>query len=209
MSEKKVILIFGKRGSGKSFLAKRLISKELRFIIFDTIGEYNQGVIFGTEQYDQLMQFWQRTYRRPFRLVYQPIDPDAEIELIAELIYTLGNVTFVVEEIDCFCGSHQIAFSFKQIIQRGRHKNITLIGITQRPFGIHRLLTSQAKELYIFNTNEPRDREYLCALLGQGISEKLDQLKQYEFLHWQDGQDEIKIEKAQAAENSPLPSYSG
>ena len=194
MTEKKIILIFGKRGSGKSYLAKKLIEKEPKRVIFDTIGEYNQGIVF--EDNIELCKFWQHTYRRPYRIIYRPLVPAQQIDSIAKLVYAVGNVCFVVEEIDTFCTAFQISEQFAHVVQRGRHRNITLIGITQRPYGIHRLLTSQAKELYIFNTNEPRDREYLRTLLGQEIEAKLDSLKQYEYVYWQDGKEGLEIGKA-------------
>lgn len=194
--EKKIILIFGKRGSGKSYLAIKLIENEPRLIIFDTMSEYENGVVFGTEDYEKYLEFWRNVYRGRFRMIYRPLRPSAEIDAICEEIYTLGNCCFLVEEIDCFCSSNQISDAFAAIVQRGRHKNITLIGITQRPYGINRLLTSQAKEIYVFNTNEPRDREYLRILLGQEIDSKLDALQQYQYVHWQDGKEGLEIGKA-------------
>ncbi|MBA7518467.1 hypothetical protein ES705_10537 [subsurface metagenome] len=196
MTEKKIILIFGKRGSGKSFLARKLIENEPRLLIYDTMSEYTDGIVFGPEDYEDFLAFWRQVYRKRFRIIYRPIKPDVEIEQICDLVYTLGNCCFFVEEIDCYCTAYQISDTFAAIVQRGRHKNITLIGVTQRPFGIHRLLTSQAKEIYVFNTNEPRDREYLRTLLGQEIEAKLDALKQYEYVRWQDGKDGLEIGKA-------------
>jgi len=196
MTEKKITLIFGKRGSGKSYLVIKLIELELRLVVFDTMSEYKNGVIFGTEEYEKFLEFWRKVYFQKFRIIYRPIKPAEEIERIGELVYVLGNCCFLVEEIDCYCSPYQISDNFAAIIQRGRHKNIKLIGITQRPFGIHRLLTSQAKEIYVFNTNEPRDREYLRILLGQEIDSKLDALKQYEYVHWQDGKEGLEIGKA-------------
>lgn len=195
MSEKKIILIFGKRGSGKSHLANKLIEHEQRVLVFDTLSEYTEGVVF--EEYGDFTSFWRRIYQHPYRLIYRPLKPDEEIEHVADLVYAIGNVTFLVEEIDCYCTSYQISESFAHVIQRGRHNNITLIGVTQRPYGIHRLLTSQAKEIYIFSTNEPRDREYLRNLLGQEIEPMLDRLEQYQYLHWKDGEANVEIGKAE------------
>lgn len=165
-------------------------------MIFDPMSEYIQGVVFDSEDRQQFLEFWQKRYRRPFRLIYRPLQPQQEIEFLAQLIYALGSCTFVVEEIDCFCTPYQISDNFAGIVQRGRHRDITLIGVTQRPFGINRLLTSQAKEIYIFRTNEPRDREYLRNLLGQVIEEKLDQLQQYQYVYWSEDSDKLEIGKA-------------
>ena len=186
MTEKKITLIFGKRGTGKSYLAKKLIQSERRLLIYDTLSEYEAGVIFDTEQSEQFKEYWKHVYRRNFRLIYRPLNPEQEIDEIAELVFALGDMTFLVEEVDCYCTSYNISDAFAHIIQRGRHKNITLIGVTQRPFGIHRLLTSQAKEIYVFGTNEPRDIDYLKILLGNEIEKKLKQLKQFEYVHWRE-----------------------
>ena len=196
MSEKKVIIIIGKRGSGKSYLANKLIENERRLLVFDTLGEYQSGVVFDAEYAERFKEFWRHVYRGNFRLIYRPLKPDAEIDDIAELVFLLGNMTFLVEEVDCYCTSYQISDAFAHIIQRGRHKDITLIGVTQRPYGIHRLLTSQAKELYVFSTNEPRDIDYLKTLLGVEVEEKIKSLGQYQYLHWQDGCEGLQIGKA-------------
>ena len=163
-------------------------------LMFDTFSDYTEGVVF--EAYEKFAEFWRLIYQHPYRLIYRPLKPDEEIEKIAELVFTIGDICFVVEEIDCYCTAYQIGESFAHVIQRGRHKNITLIGITQRPYGIHRLLTSQAKEIYVFNTNEPRDRDYLRILLGQDIDIQLDQLKQYEYVKWTDGNEGLEIGRA-------------
>ncbi len=194
MSEKRVILIFGKRGSGKSFLSAAIIKPMPRVVVFDTLGEYKDGFIFDNT--GDLCRFWKRNYKESFRLIYRPIDVAPEFDRVAELVWLCGDVTFVVEEIDLYASPHQISQPFKQILQRGRHQNITLLGITQRPFGIHRLLTSQAKEIYIFSTNEPRDRAYLRDLMGSEIDTTLDALEEYQYAKWEDGKSGVTPGKA-------------
>lgn len=195
MNEKIIELIFGKRGSGKSFLAKHRLKEFSRYLVFDTLGEYTAGVIF--DNVPVLAAFWQKVYAGNFRIIYQPLDPEGEFEQVCKLVWSCGNMAFLVEEIDCFCGnlSSSLDLSFKSIIQRGRHKDITLLGVTQRPFNIARLITSQAKKMCIFNTTEPRDIDYFKGVLGENVVSKFEQLKQYEFVLWQDGIEELSITK--------------
>ncbi len=194
MTEKKVIMIFGKRGGGKSHLAGVLLALFSRVLIYDTLHEYRNGFVF--HDLGSLARFWKRNSRGPFRLIYQPTDPEGEFEAIANLAWLCGNMVFLIEEVDIYSSPHKIGPAFKNVVQRGRHKNITLIGISQRPFGIHRLLTSQAKEIYVFSMNEPRDRDYLRGLLGSDIETKLDGLAKYQYAKWVDGSDEIVVGKA-------------
>ncbi len=193
MSEKIIELIFGKRGSGKSYLAKYLALQHIRIIVYDTLCEYKDGAI--CEQYDMFCRVWKNCYLNNFRLIYQPVDPENEFEKIAELVYECGNLCFLIEEIDCFTPAQGICLPFKSIIQRGRHKDISVIGITQRPHGISRLLTSQAKKMYIFNTTEPRDLEYFSQVLGDSVVKKISELKLYEFVEWSEATDELLIRK--------------
>jgi hypothetical protein len=193
MSEKIITLIFGKRGSGKSFLGKKLIAGHKRYLVYDTLGEYIDGVVI--ESFDVLKLFWGSTYVKDFRIIYRPLDPEREFEKICDLVWNLGNMTFLIEEVDCFCKPQSICMPFGSIIQRGRHRNITLIGVTQRPHGIARLLTSQAKQMCIFNTTEPRDVDYFRQVVGDCLVERVTALKQYEYIEWLDGREELVVKK--------------
>jgi len=194
--EQKIILVMGKRGSGKSYLVNKLIAAERRLLVWDRMSEYTQGIVFTPEEKSQFREFFYEVYRKSFRIIYRPLHPTQEIGWISELVYVLGNVTFVVEEVDSICTSYQLHETMEGIINRGRHKNITLIGVSHAPFGIHRDLTRQAKEVYVFNTNEPRDLAYLRNLLGVEMENKVNNLAKYEYALWRDDQDEIEIGKA-------------
>lgn len=194
--EKKITLIFGQRGSGKSYLAKKLVQAEPRYLIYDTMSEYNQGVIFDSEEHAKFSYFWQRTYRRNFRLIYRPLQPQQQIDAIADLVFNCGDMLLLIEEVETYCSAYQISDQLAAIVQRGRHKNISLIGIAHRPNNINRLLTSQAKEIYIFATREPRDVDYLKALLGAEIEPILANLGRFHYVKWTENQRGLETGKA-------------
>ena len=202
--EKKIRLIFGKRGCGKTELAKQLCQDCERLLIYDTLGEYRHGVVISNLQ--ELKEFWGKVYRCNFRIIYQPLDPDSDFDPICNLVNTLQrrpagdttkceDLTFLVEELDRYSKPLSLSLPSKEIIQWGRHRNIELIGISQRPHGIDRLITSQAKEMYIFNTTEPRDVDYFKDVVGYDVVVKIADLKEYEYVRWQDGINELEIGK--------------
>lgn len=201
MAEKIISLIFGKRGSGKSYLAAHLLQQHDRYFIYDTLGEYTDGVIF--DNISDLSEFWKSVYRDKFKIIYRPTQPAAEFNAITKLVWKCKDLAFLVEEIDTFGTPYKIEEDFANIIQRGRHRHITLIGVTQRPFGINRLLTSQAKQVFIFNSNEPRDRIYLKEFAGAEIIAQLDSLEQYEFCVWKDKDEKITIAKVGIKDEKP------
>ena len=50
--------------------------------------------------------------------------------------------------------------------------------------------------MYIFNTTEPRDIKYFQEVVGDGVIEKFADLKEYEYVKWQDGTDQLEIGRA-------------
>ncbi len=196
-AEKKIRLVIGKRGSGKSVLVKHMIRNERRLVIYDIMSEYVQGVTFDDTERSELVEFWRRVYRQSFRIIYRPLEAKAEIDWLARAVYALGDLTFVVEEIDAVCTPFDMSPWMQAIIQRGRHMNIEMIGVTPAPFGIHRDLTRQAKDIFVFRTKEPRDIQYLRRLLGEEIEAKLAALEQYQFVHWSDHVDGLRIGKVE------------
>ncbi len=191
--EKIIKLIFGKRGSGKTLLAQRICQDHKRLLIYDTIGEYINGVII--EDLPALKDFWGKVYRGNFRIIYQPVDPEGDFDTVCRLVYECEDLTFLVEELDRYSKPLTLSLPFKEIIQRGRHRNIELVGVTQRPHGVDKLLTSQAKEMYIFNTTEPRDIDYFKGTIGYPVVVKIAALQEFEYVKYQDGSEQLEVGK--------------
>jgi DNA helicase HerA-like ATPase len=187
-------------GSGKTRKSASLIRQRPRVVVFDTLGhDYSDGVVFENERDGQglkrFKQFWSRCYRDNFRLIYRPFDELSEFDIIAQLAYECGELTFVVEELDVFARPNAISDGLNTIIRRGRHKDIQFVGTSQRPFGIDRIITALATEAYIFKVVEPRDLDYLADRFGSGIVPKIAGLKEYEFVHYRQGAADYEIGK--------------
>lgn len=194
MDRADIKLIVGKTGSGKTVKTVKLIADCPRVIMFDTQNkDYIDGVMF----YDmnELKKFWLKVYRGRFRLIYRPLDPLVEFEEICRLAFALGDVTIVAEELPSLCGAQSIGPELRKLIFRGRMHDIRFIGLMTRPIGIHRDITSQASEIYIFNIDEPGDVKYFTNRIGSNIEDRIRQLEEYQYLHWIDGAEEIEVGK--------------
>lgn len=182
----------GKTGSGKTVRALKLIEDRPRVVIFDTLGhDYTDGVVF----YDlaALKAFWLKIYQGKFRLIYRPANDVEEFDEVCNLAYKCGNLVLVAEELDLFAPPRQLTPGIRHILKRGRHADITFIGITQRPYGIDRTVTALANEVYVFKTDEPRDIRYLAERLGEGIVPKLAALEPYQYVLQKDHSTEFII----------------
>ncbi len=194
MDKADIKLVVGKTGSGKTCKVVKIIQDHERVIMFDTQGkDYMDGVMF----YDlsELRRFWLNIYRGNFRLIYRPLDPLAEFEEICKIAFACGNLTIVAEELPSLCTSSVIGPEFRKVIFRGRSNDIRFIGLMQRPVGIHRDITSQANEIFIFNIDEPGDVKYFRNRIGTDIEDKIRQLDPYQYLRWQDGVKELEVNK--------------
>lgn len=181
MDRPNITIILGKSGSGKTYKAIQLINERPRVLIFDTLGhDYVEGVVFDNLQ--QLKRFWVRCYRSNFRLIYRPYNEVEEFDEIARLAYECGDLTLVCEELDIYARPNAICRGLRDIIKRGRHRDIRFIGTSQRPFGIDRIITALATDVFVFRTEEPRDLEYLAERFGSGIEKKIVALEDYQWV---------------------------
>lgn len=155
-------------------------------IIYDTLCEYREGLV--CEDLKTLCETWKKLNGKKYCLIYQPINPSDDFGEICDLVYKCGDVSFVVEEIDTFLtlNTSGIDRRFLNIVQRGRHRQVELIGITQRPYAIPAILRSQCKELYTFRQFETRDLDWLKGIIGESALQVKD-LQRYEYIAFENG----------------------
>lgn len=174
-----VIFVSGQRGSGKSYWVKDYIKGLTRYLLYDTIGEYESGPHF--EDIEDLID-----YCGPYEngggfleAVYDPIGND-DFGLFCDVALALGNVYVIIEEMDEFTTPYYTPIELQQMIKRGRHRGVNVLGVSRRPAEISRLFTSQATRFVVFRMFEPRDIAYYKSIIGP-VADCLSQLNNYDF----------------------------
>lgn len=166
-----VIIVIGRRGTGKSVLADDLLQE------FDDEGH-------KTFCYDTVRDH--PNFKREC-----PEDACLEdFEIWAKKIYAEGNMVVLIEEIDMLCTSSMIGPNFKKLVSLGRHQNVGLIMTYRRIADAHKLPPSQAHHFFIFRTHLPNDISYLRTLIGNDV-DLLPTLEDFHFLHWHNGKSQI------------------
>ncbi|MBR9706071.1 ATP-binding protein [Candidatus Pacearchaeota archaeon] len=192
--KREIIGSIGKQGSGKSYKIKEQLSillksgKFKKVLIIDPMGEYNEKDLKkhklpNFKLIDNLKELIDYMFaNKEFRIVYQPLYIQDEITSIGEAVYTLANVVLVVEEIDLIIPQKSKPSPVMlKLIQRGRHRAITIYWTTQTPAEVNKLLIKNTNTFYVFKVTEKNDLSYLT-FMRSDLKEKIPNLAKYEFI---------------------------
>lgn len=185
-----IIVLLGRKGSGKTSLAKHMIRDKRRLLIYDPMGQFSDcGVVINDPVV--LIEYLKRNIAGSFRVVYQPADDigtdiAVEFENTCEIVHCLEDLYFVVDEVDTYAQSNNCPPYFNNLVQRGRHKRISLVVTTRRHTETTRHLTAQADILISFSQHEPNDLKYLGTFFGKE-ADNLPTLPPYHYIKFEHG----------------------
>lgn len=188
--------ILGATGSGKTTLAANLVKDETRFVIFDTRGEFDPtffnchicvccdstGFIRALNQGEQKIIFILATYDDDGQ------EQELDFALNTLQAFQMANkdtglppVTIVLDELNKFVSGQNTCHGLREVIQRGRGKNIQKIFGAQWFGTIPTWVRDSFSEIYAFRHN---DKQGLARLEDYGFdSEQLKNLPQYNCLY--------------------------
>jgi len=156
--------IIGKSGTGKSYLTNKIIdSLETDRII--AIDDHKQfGTLRINDQFfrvENINDFVAAIVDKDSFKIICSFEDFSDYSYLFGLIWQMNNLTIIIDEISIYADSFNIDEYLKEIVLRGRLKNISIIWNTQRPALINRTVFSQLTDLISFQIFDVRDIVYL------------------------------------------------
>lgn len=156
---RRVTLIFGRTGAGKSTMARKLSGKERRILILDPLGEFS-GTVF--HDFDTFAAYMAERLdpSHDFRIVCR-FSEDVDVEYFFILARQIRCFTLCIDEAEIYLDPRSMNEDFLWIIRYGRHKEISLIAVARRVPELSVDLRAQASTIITFLQSEPRDLKNL------------------------------------------------
>lgn len=185
----------GPTGCGKSRLLSSYARPFPRRIIIDFVGEYvddpdHDDALVGTTL-DQCLAHMKNAAISggKWKLIccISPDDVPALLDVLAPpgdlaggYARNVGGVALECGEVDVIAPNNaSISDEMRNVIQRGRHYRVSILGASQRPAQVSRLLTAQADVLSLFRQYEPRDIAYLREATNDEVANRLPNLPKF------------------------------
>jgi energy-coupling factor transporter ATP-binding protein EcfA2 len=198
--QNRIIVVAGQRGSGKSTITQTLLKPQSAILVYDPneddAYDWIPNTVYsldGPKDSHSLMRYidWLQKRRESALAVrYVPGDEDGgslfdDANKFCGIVWKGQNLWVVFEEI------HQVVQTaspasmppqLRKIVNRGRHKNISLISTGLRFAEIPRPITAGANLFIIFHTAEPLDVEELRRRVGVEAADEIMRLHRYKAL---------------------------
>jgi len=173
-----IAFICGQKGCGKTFLAARLAlslyNAGRRVVCVAPMAGFKLPGCPVVRSSD--IGFYYRYGAAS--LIVEPTE-DRIAEVAFKYALDVGSLCLFVDEIDNYFSPHNPNPDLLRIIRYGRHFNLSLVGISQRPASVCKDLIAQADYKVIFRASEPNDLAYIRKWAGIE-PERLQSLKKYQ-----------------------------
>jgi DNA helicase HerA-like ATPase len=160
----------------------------LRVVVLDFVGEYHPPDFDGSgfNYFQNWQTFADDLYQRRDALICRSVCQFSQniqdYSDALEACYAIGNLVVIIEEIHQFGNFAGMSESLEKATRLGRHRSVSLIGVSQRFFDVHNAVRVNLDVLVAFQLDNPRDIDYLRQVYF--IGEKADvlpRLREYEY----------------------------
>jgi hypothetical protein len=180
-------LIVGRKGSGKSFLGKKIANEAKgRIVVWDAVGEWAEDKALKraasfrslVEYYAHIAQGGEQPERMtlgasrghwPTFLAYCYLS-----------IKTSGGGLVVIEELDAYTSSSDSSEEWNAMVNRSRHAGIDLLCICPRIMSVPVGIRQQADSWLVFKSEDPDVLKEVKRQFGAEAEEIVRNLKLYE-----------------------------
>jgi len=179
-----VVCIFGRRGSGKTYLARRLVAGARRLVVWDPLGEWSRSRdLVAVDGLTGLRAAMRRRWRLGFRLALVPggAELPRSLHALAAFLWAAQapypacpGLALVVDEANLGLPAHRLGadlWGMSRLVLQGRHRGVALLAISQRPALVSMDLRGQAHRLVSFALPAGPDLAAMRPLLGQAAAE--------------------------------------
>lgn len=152
-------VIFGRKQSGKSYLANQLAAflhgEGRRILVVDPSASFNFcGRVIRPVSVDALRDLGGRS------AIVRP-ESDGQAFMLFEWAWYRGDLFLIVDDVELYFAPNQADPFLMRMVRYGRHRGISVVGISQRPAGLDKNLVAQADIRILFQLTEPNDLLYV------------------------------------------------
>lgn len=178
-----IFCILGKRGSGKSEIAKHFLRQmdqnEYPLLVMDVNDEYSyeefeNGDIFKTKTLNDYFQSYGSKLQK--------------------FIDSNNSGMIVFEDADVLISQSKLPMDIYDLIIRGRHKNMGCMFLFRRANNIHKQLLYNSHHIFIPKITLPNDIQYLSQYIP-GTEEIVPHLERYQFFQYEVDTEERHVVK--------------
>jgi energy-coupling factor transporter ATP-binding protein EcfA2 len=204
------ITIVGKRGSGKSYLAREIGKAMPKQVIFDPVNDWSEGVIVRSfAQFCEKVQLFNSAEHGNLIFRFDP-DDNHRAETLNEalrVIYHMGDVQVVIDEIQLFTSPHYMPPYLENLYFIGRHKKVGVTAITQRPSKLNKSCLAQSEHVFVGQLHENNDIKVVSSFLNMSHTD-IASLKPREFQYYSPtyGSNRFSTELIKNSENNKIKS---
>lgn len=189
IEQRRIILVVGKTGYGKSYYVKKEIIPCLnRYVIFDLINDrvepYSElaDIVF-TDIYAYRDYMIEHLNSDILKVVVR-FESVSEYEYCLEIAHFAEHTAVIIEEMWNFASPHYYTPMLENLIRFGRHTSTTIVGISHRLGDMGALLINNADAIVAFNLTDRNDINRFAELsyVGAAGAEKIANLKPFNHL---------------------------
>jgi len=192
-----IVIVIGRKGSGKSYLIKHLFLRQFdSFVIDDHVMERTRNEYadygFRTRYLSEIMS-------KPRVNYYDYQKDDSSFEKIWNAVKAhanrWGDTLFVIDEAHIHFSKKSLPVAQKEVLHENRHYGTGIILASQRIYDINPIAYKQADYIILFYTREPREIEFLRKYISSEVAETVKNLKQYYFVLFDVNNQRVRVHK--------------